>query len=151
MAKNTLDCYVLPAVPLPLLLPKECVAEVVENPEILKLDSARANWMKGHVTWDNQRISVLSYSALHDAELDESKKKNPVLVILNPIPDAARKVFVGLLCFGKVEAITVNENIAQFDLPENVDRRYIEAAVSIGKHKYLMPKLAAMGVAFSYF
>jgi hypothetical protein len=151
MAKNTLDCYVLPAAPLPLLLPKECVAEIVKNPAILKLDAARANWMKGHVTWDNQHISVLSYSALHDAELDESNKRNPVLVVLNPIPDAARKAFVGLLCFGKVEEIAVNENIAQLDLPENVDRRYIEAAVSIGKIKYLIPKLAAVGVALSYF
>jgi hypothetical protein len=151
MANNTLDCYVLPAVPLPLLLPKECVAEIVEDPAILKLDAARANWMKGHVTWDNQHISVLSYSVLHDAELDESKKENPVLVVLNPIPDAAHKAFVGLLCFGKVQEVVVNEDIAQFDLPENVDRRYVEAAVSIGKHKYLIPKLAAMGVAFSYF
>jgi hypothetical protein len=151
MANNTLDCYVLPAVPLPLLLPKECVAEIVEDPAILKLDAARANWMKGHVTWDNQHISVLSYSALHDAELDESNKNNPVLVVLNPIPDAARKAFVGLLCFGKVIEIAVNENIAQLNLPENVDRRYIEAAVSIGKIKYLIPKLAAVGVALSYF
>jgi hypothetical protein len=151
MAKNTLDCYVLPAVPLPLLLPKECVAEIVEKPEILQLEAARANWMKGHVTWDNQRISVLSYSALHDAQLDESKKPNPVLVVLNPIPDAARKAFVGVLCFGKVEEIAVSDNIEQLQIPENVDRRYIETAVSIGKHKYLIPKLAAMGVAFSYF
>lgn len=151
MAKNTLDCYVLPAVPLPLLLPKECVAEIVEEPEIVAFEDAPANWMKGHVTWDNQRISVLSYSALHDAALDESKKRKPVLVVLNPIPDATRKAFVGVLCFGTVKEVAVGDNIAQFDIPENVDRRYIETAVSIGKQKYLIPKLAALGVAFSYF
>ncbi|MFT4629794.1 MAG: hypothetical protein ACI9WC_001102 [Arenicella sp.] len=151
MAKNTLNCYVFPAVPLPFLLPKECVADIVEKPDVVQLEAARANWMKGHVIWNNQLISVLSYSALHDAQLDESEKRNPVLVVLNPIPDAARKAFVGVLCFGKVEEIAVSDNIEQLQTPENIDQRYIETAVSIGKHKYLIPKLAAMGVAYSYF
>lgn len=151
MAKNSLDCYILPAQPLPLLLPKECVAEVLEKPEISISEGAPANWMKGHVTWQNQRISVLSYSALHDRELDESKKRKPILVILNPIPDATRKAFAGILTYGTVAEVSVDDSIESAEMPSDVDRRYVEATVSIGKKNYIIPKLAALGVAFSYF
>jgi len=151
MANNTLECYVLPATPLPLLLPIECVAAVVEKPDVQKLAEAPANWMKGYVTWDNQRVPVLSYSALHDSELDESKKRKPVLFVLNPIPDAVRKAFSGLLCFGKVEKISVDDSMIERDLPDKVDRRYVEASIEFAETQYLIPKLTALGVAFSYF
>jgi hypothetical protein len=151
MAKTSLNCYVLPAQPLPLLLPIECVAALVEDPEISAIEGAPANWMKGHVTWENQRVSVLSYSALHDGELDESDRLQPVLVVLNPIPDAARKAFSGILTFGSVSEIEVDDSIEGAEMPSEVDRRYVEATVAIGTQKYIIPKLAALGVAFSYF
>lgn len=151
MSQPTIDCYILPSAPLPLLLPKECIAAVVAKPQIEALAEAPASWMRGHVNWENQRLPVLSYAALHDPELDESKKRKSHLAILNPIPNAARKTYSGLICYGDIQEITLEPNLEFADTPESIDRRYIDAVIKIGEQDFLVPKLAALGVAFSYF
>jgi chemotaxis signal transduction protein len=153
MSTETLDCYILPSVNMPLLLPVETISEVVAKPEIEMLTKAPANWMKGHVNWRNQRLPVVSYGGLHDAK---SKSKSAsaddsLLVVLNPIPNAARKTYSGLLCHGEVKRITVEPNLEFGDMPEDMDKRYIEAVVKIGGTEFIIPKLVALGVAFSYF
>ncbi len=151
MSKDSLDCYIVPGVPLPLLLPIECIAEVIAKPEIEALGGTPANWMKGYVNWNNQRLPVLSFSALHDSSLDESKKRKPRLVVLNPIPEAVRKAYTGILCYGEVEQVSVDPSMVFAESPDDVDRRYIEAVIKIGKKDYIVPKLSALSVAFSYF
>lgn len=153
MTTETLDCYILPSAGLPLLLPVETVSEIVAKPEIEALESAPASWMKGHVSWRNQRLPVLSYSGLHDANKKEKsdKAKDSLLVVLNPIPNAARKTYAGLFCHGEVKKITVEPNLEFGSIPESMDKRYVEAVVKIGDSELVVPKLVALGVAFSYF
>lgn len=151
MAESTLDCYVIPSTPAALLLPKECVAAVIAKPNIDALSEARANWMRGYVTWENQRIPVMSYAALHDATLDESSKRKPHLIVLNPIPDATRKAHTGLICYGEPKIISVSSDINEGQAPEKTDRRYLETVVEFDGASYLVPRLAALAVAFSYF
>lgn len=151
MSTQSLDCYILPSSPLPLMLPVECVSEIVAKPMIDRISKAPASWMQGHVNWRNQRLPVLSYASLHDAELDESDFKKPILVVLNPIPNAARKTYSGLMCYGDVKRIAVEPNMVFSELPEGLDKRYIEAVVKVGKSDFVIPKLVALGVAFSYF
>lgn len=146
-----MDCYQLPATPAPLLLPEECVADVVAKPAIIPLEEARANWMRGHVNWRNQLLPVLSFSALNNSQLDESKKRKPHLIVLNPIPGAVRKAFAGIICYGDVSKIKLDDSATYVDFPEGVDKRYTEAAFSFSKQQFLVPKLAALAVAFSYF
>lgn len=151
MSQDKLDCYILPSAPLPLILPVECVAEVLAEPEVEPLEEARANWMRGHVNWRNQRLPVMSYASLQDDQLDESKQKQPLLVVLNPIPSAARKVYSALLCFGSVKQLAVDTSVVAAELPETLDKRYVESVVSVGDSDFIVPKLGALGVAFSYF
>lgn len=151
MAETTLDCYLIPSTPVAILLPKECVAAVIAKPRIDALSEARANWMRGYATWENQRLPVMSYAALHDVALDESNKRNPHLVVLNPIPDATRKAHTGLICYGEPKVISVTSDIKEGELPEKADRRYIETVVDSDGTQYIVPRLAALGVAFSYF
>lgn len=151
MSKQTLDCYILPSKPLPLILPTECIAEVVAKPEIEALADAPASWMRGHVNWQTQRLPVLSYGGLHDLSLDESKKRKPHLVVLNPIPNAARKAYSAMICYGDIKQVTVEPDMSFEQLPKGVDRRYVEAVVKIGKQNFIVPKLSALGVAFTYF
>lgn len=151
MANSTMQCYAIPATPQALLLPTECVAAIIEKPTIDALNEARANWMRGYVTWENQRVPVMSFSALHDANLDESRKRKPFLIVLNPIPEAARKAYTGIMCFGEPQLVDVDASLSNTELPDKVDRRYIETAVSFAGQNYLIPRLAALGVAFSYF
>jgi len=150
MSDQKLDCYIIPCEPMPLILPAECVAEVVAEPQVETLSSAPANWMQGHINWNNQRIPVLSYALLQDADVEETKE-NAHLVVLNPIPHAARKAYSGLLCYGDIRQITVEPNIQFSDMADLVDRRYIDGVVSIEEQDFIIPKLAALGVAFSYF
>lgn len=153
MSTQTLDCYILPSARMPLLLPVETISEVVAKPEIEMLAKAPASWMKGHVNWRNQRLPVLSYAGLHDAKsTDKSPSaKDALLVVLNPIPNAARKTYSGLFCHGEVKRITVEPNLEFGEIPENMDKRYVEAVVKIGNTEFIVPKLVALGVAFSYF
>ncbi len=148
---ETLDCYILPSSPLSILLPVESVSEVIAQPQIDTMDSAPAKWMKGHVNWRNQRLPVLSYAGLHDSDLDESGAAKPILVVLNPIPNAARKSYSGLLCYGDVRRITVEPNLEFSELSEGLDKRYVEAVVKVGDANFVIPKLVALGVALSYF
>lgn len=151
MAQETLACYVLPTLPLPLLLPRDCVAAVVTEPQLQYLDNAPVSWMKANLVWENQQLPVVSYSLLVDANAVESEDLSLSVAVLNPIPDAARKAFSGITCRGKVDAITVSEDVEFAALPEGADRRYIEAVVKIADQHYIIPKLAALGVALSYF
>jgi len=153
MSTETLDCYILPSATAPLLLPVEAISEVVAKPEIEMLENAPASWMKGHVNWRNQRLPVLSYDGLHDAKRKDksAKAKDALLVVLNPIPNAARKTYSGLFCHGEVKRITVEPNLEFAEMPEGMDKRYVEALVKIGDTEFVIPKLVALGVAFSYF
>ena len=153
MSTQTLDCYILPSVHRPLLLPVETISEVMAKPEIDMLDNAPASWMKGHVNWRNQRLPVLSYDGLHDAKLKDKspQSEDALLVVLNPIPNAARKTYSGLFCHVEVKRITVEANMEFGDMPESMDKRYVEAVVKIGDTEFVIPKLVALGVAFSYF
>lgn len=151
MADKKLQCYVIPSQPLPLLLPIECVAEIVSKPDIVARKDAPVNWMRGQVNWKNQLVSVMSYAALHDAKLDESKKRKPHLVVLNPIPDAVRKTYTSLICYGDIQELTIDRTAIYQEMPDKLDRRYVEAVVGIGDDSFVIPKLDALGVAFSYF
>jgi chemosensory pili system protein ChpC len=153
MSTESLDCYILPSVNMPLLLPVEAVSEVVAKPEIETLEKAPASWMKGHVNWRNQRLPVLSYPGLHDAKLKDkdASAQDALLVVLNPIPNAARKTYSGLFCHGEVKRIEVEPNLEFGEIPDNMDKRYIEAIVKVGDTEFVIPKLVALGVAFSYF
>ena len=153
MSTQILDCYILPSAKIPLLLPVETISEVVAKPQIEMLANAPASWMKGHVNWRNQRLPVLSYAGLHDAKSKDksASAKDSLLVVLNPIPKAARKTYAGLFCHGEVRRITVEPDLEFGELPEGMDKRYVEAVVKIGDTAFIVPKLVALGVAFSYF
>lgn len=157
MSDQTLDCYILPTLPNPLLLPMECVAEIVSEPVIESLAKAPAKWMQGHVAWRNQRLPVMDFSGLHAFAASEDDKPEAkqagtrLLVVLNPIPGAARKAYSALVCHGDVQQITVEPNLEFIDAPENVDKRYVDGVVTIEDKAFIVPKLTAIAVAFTYF
>lgn len=151
MANKSIICYAIPSLPLPLLLPVECVAAVVKDPQIDVMTEAPAKWMRGHATWNNQRLPILSYAGLHDEGYDESQELSASMVVLNPIPNAVRKAYSGLLCHGELKQIGIDDGSAYIETPENMDKRYVEAVIDFEGISYIIPKLAALEVAFSYF
>ncbi|NND81147.1 MAG: hypothetical protein HKN50_01830 [Gammaproteobacteria bacterium] len=146
-----IDCYLLPAKPLPVVLPLECVAEVIAKPDIEPAETGSANWMVGHTTWQNQRLPVMSFDALNDSNAKIKGRRKAHLVVLNPVPSAARKSYAAWLCFGNIERLTVGHSALMAEIPEQLDRRYVDAVVRINKIEAVVPKLAAISVAFSYF
>lgn len=148
---NSLQCYVIPSEPLPLILPVECVAEVAPDPEIEPMADAPAKWMIGYTTWQNQRLPLMSFSALQNPTSDDVPNLAPYLVVLNPVAEAARKAYTGLVCFGDVEQVSVDQNVVVASTPDFVDRRYIEAVIDFDGRQCMVPKLSAISVAFSYF
>ena len=151
MSDKKIDCYIIPSVPLPVILPIECVAEIAAKPVIEPLEEAPSKWMQGHANWHNQRIPVLSYASLQDSEIDESRKTQPHIVVLKPIPNAARKAYSALLCYGEIQQVTVEPGVEAAEIPEGMDRRYVESLVQLGEQTFIIPKLSSLGVAFSYF
>ncbi|GHA11620.1 hypothetical protein GCM10008090_21740 [Arenicella chitinivorans] len=151
MSSQSLDCYIIPSEPKPILLPVECVAEVVAQPVIDKLEKAPAKWMQGHVNWKGQRLPVMSYAGLLGTASDGKERPDPHLVVLNPIPNAARKAYSSLLCFGDIKRVTVEPNLEFGAPPQGGDRRYVEAVIKLGDKEFVVPKLTALSVAFAYF
>ena len=150
MSNAKIECYVIPSLPLPILLPVECIAEVVKKPVIEPLSKAPASWMKGHVNWQNQRLPLMSYESLLDADLKQTNTKKVSLVVLNAIPDAARKAYSGLLCYGTVEKISVDNKIEFVEPTQELDKRYVESVVRVAEKDYIIPKLTSLAVAFTY-
>ncbi len=159
MSSQNIDCYILPTAPRPLILPKECVAEIVAQPIIESLETAPAKWMQGHVAWRNQRLPVMDFSGLHtfaSAEQSEKKRKassagDKLLVVLNPIPGAARKAYSALVCQGDVQQVVLEPNLEFAEMPDGVDKRYVDGVIDIEGQSFIVPKLTAIAVAFTYF
>ena len=118
MSQESLDCYLLPSHPLDLLLPVECIADVVSAPTFESVEGASAAWMVGHANWENQRIPVLSYDSLLGQEAQQAEQAEPLLVVLNPIPNAARKAYSGLICYGEARKISINSEVETGDIPQ---------------------------------
>ena len=162
MSNEIVNCYILPSSPLPMLLPVDCVAEIVAQPSIQLLAKAQAKWMKGHVSWQNQRLPVMSYADLLDSKLSsepngklnskqtKSSKNKDHLVVLNAIPSAARKAYSALLCDGEVEQVEIDDSVDYVELPQGIDKRYVDAVLSFGGKQFIVPKLASLAVAFTY-
>lgn len=146
-----MECYRIPTSPLPLLLPKESVADVLSDAPIEPFSEHRASWMKGHVIWNNQRLPIMSYAHLHNLDLQDENPAHPTLAVLNPVPDAVRKAYSCLVSDGPMELLEIDESIMSVDLPSGLDRRYIEAVVRWQEQDYIVPRLNALAVAFSYF
>jgi hypothetical protein len=73
------------------------------------------------------------------------------VTILNPIPKAARKTHGALLSFGEVQQVEISSDVEDSATPVEVDRRYVEVALTLHGEVCIVPRLAALGVAFSYF
>lgn len=146
---NTLSCYIIPGQDFDCIVPKSCVADVVAEPELMRLQKATAGWIIGHCLWQHQRLSVLQLDKLLNAKLDAAVK-NAKLVVLTPIAGSARLVYSALLCDGDIKQIDIDESASFADTPADLDRRYIEKAIEFQGETYLIPKLPALAVAFSY-
>jgi len=151
MSDQKIECYIIPSVPMPLILPLECIAEIVAKPAVEPLNDPAHSWMKGHVNWRNQRLPVVSFSSLQDSNIDESRKKKPHLIVLNPIPNSTRKTYSGLLCYGDIHQVMVESNLAFAHLDEDIDRSYVDGVVEMADENLIVPKLSALGDAYSHF
>ena len=151
MSDQKIECYIIPSVPMPLILPLECIAEIVAKPAVEPLNNPVESWMKGHVNWRNQRLPVLSFSSLQDSAIDESRKKKPHLVVLNPIPNSSRKTYSGVLCYGDIQQVEVGVDLAFAHLDEEIDHSYIDGVVEMDNNNVIVPKLSALGDAYSKF
>ena len=151
MNDKNVTCYILPSLPLPALIPVECVADVVERPTIEWLESAQAKWMKGHAGWQSQRLPVMSFTALLNNELDKKLiAENTHLIVLNAVPDASIKSYTSLLCYGEIKKVQIDDTVDYVEIEEEIDDRYIEGVVRFDGQDYIVPKLSAIAVAFTY-
>jgi chemotaxis signal transduction protein len=150
MSNAKIECYVIPSLPLPVLLPVECVAEIVKKPIIEPLSKAPTSWMKGHVNWQNQRLPLMSFESLLVKDVKQPDNTKPSMVVLNAIPDAARKAYSGLLCYGDIDIIEVDSKVEYAELPKELDKRYVESVLRFDKKEYIVPKLTSLAVAFTY-
>lgn len=150
MTDKKIDCYILPSSPLPMILPADCIAEVVVKPTIETLRQAAARWMKGYADWQNQRLPVMQYGALLNNDFDDKADGEVHLVVLNAIPGAARKVYTALLCHGDIAKVSIDDSIESIEIPEGIDKRYIDAVVKFDNKDFVVPKLSSLAIAFTY-
>ena len=150
MSEKSITCYKIDAEPFSLILPSECVVEVVSDPVITNDASQKAAWMAGYLSWNSQEVPLLCFENLLVNDFERPERR-PIVTILNPIPKAARKTYGALLSFGEVQKIEVASNVDDVANPQEIDRRYVEATLAVDGSICIIPRLAALGVAFSYY
>ncbi|MEO0367908.1 MAG: hypothetical protein AAF197_03875 [Pseudomonadota bacterium] len=146
----SLNCLKLPGYPAPLLLPNECIAETISEPDLSSIKVGNAIWMRGYVPWNGDEIPLMSFDYLANSDFEEPEAK-PIIAILNPIPKTARRTYGALLCFGESEQVVVEPETETTNIPNELDRRYCEMAINHDNTICVIPKLSALGVAFGYF
>ena len=150
MSDSTINCIKIDAKPFPLIFPSECVAQIITDPELVIDSSQQAKWMAGYVVWNGQEVPLLCFENLV-SESFERPDTAPCVTVLNPIPKAARKTYGAILSFGTVTELAVAANITDVGIPAGIDRRYCEAAFEQEGALHLIPRLTALGVAYSYY
>ncbi len=150
MSETSLSCYRIDTEPYSLVLPSDCIADVIEAPKLIADPSQKASWMAGYVEWNGQELPLLCFENLLNDDF-ERPDTSPVVTVLQPIPKAARKAYTAILSFGKVTKFDLASDVQDADFPEGFDRRYVEGALSLDGDILLIPRLAALGVAFSYY
>jgi hypothetical protein len=150
MAATSLNCYKIDSEPFSLILPSECIAAIVTDPVMVTVESQKAPWMAGYLSWNSQEIPLLCFENLLISDFVRPDQQ-PIVTILNPIPKAVRKTYGALLSFGDVQKITIAHDVDDVATPSEIDRRYVEAALAVDGAVCIIPRLAALGVAFSYY
>lgn len=145
-----IKCYKVDSEPYALIFPEACVAGIVEAPEIIVDPSHKAAWMAGYIVWNSQEIPLLCFENLVNAQF-ERPTVGARVTVLNPIPKAARKTYGALLSFGAVQEVQIASDVSDTNTPTQIDRRYVEGALTVHGDICIIPRLAALGVAFSYF
>lgn len=146
---NKVQCLLIPSAPTAILLPAVSVVEVVANPVCEKVPTDWPAWRLGYAEWRNQKISTISFEALHTGRTPKQSNKVK-LVVLNPTADSIRKSYSGLICHGEVKPIVIDETSAAIAIPDGIDKRYVSMALKIGKKDAIIPDLKALGVVFAY-
>lgn len=95
--RTAVDCLLLPlsGQRLPLLVPLNAVAEVVDQPPALVRAATEVSWLQGWLRWREREIPVLAHEGIARAEV-EALNGNLRVVILNAIGVAAARGFYGL-------------------------------------------------------
>ena len=147
---ESLECLRIPTATAPIILPSACVAQTLDAFEHIEDSRLQAKWMLGYLNWNDSEIPLISFDALLNADFT-APDTTPSAVVLNPIPKSPRKSFGSLICYGEIEPLNVDLSVVMAELPASIDRRYCEAAIGFNGEVLIVPKLAALGVALSYF
>jgi chemotaxis signal transduction protein len=95
--RTAVDCLLLPLSDrrLPLLVPLNAVAEVVDQPPALARAATGVPWLQGWLRWREREIPVLAHEGIARTEVDAPSGSLRV-VIFNAIGAAAAHGFYGL-------------------------------------------------------
>jgi chemosensory pili system protein ChpC len=106
-------CQLIPLRQLRLLVPRNCVAEVIRYAAPDKPASAPA-WFRGLVSWNTLRVPVVCFEELCGREAAEPGGRTRI-AILNAISGRLDNGYYGILCQGFPQLVRVNRDVMKPD------------------------------------
>jgi chemosensory pili system protein ChpC len=106
-----------------LLVPRMCVLEVITSTEAERSpdDDSKPEWYLGSILWNGRRLPVLSFDPPGE-EVTARRRGRSRIVVFQPIGEATRGGFFGVLTQGFPQLVRVNRDVLQADsdqqLPE---------------------------------
>lgn len=112
-AMEEIYCQLIPLRHLRLLVPRNCLAEVIRFAVPDRPESA-SGWFRGFVPWNNLRVPVISFEELCAREPGEPGARTRI-AILNAISGRLDSGYYGIICQGFPQLLRVNREVMKPD------------------------------------
>jgi chemosensory pili system protein ChpC len=131
-------CLILPLDECDLLLPNDCVAEVMPWRRV-KPAAGLPRWCPGTLVWRNHTVAVVDFSVLAGLR-DQPRMNRRALVVVNRITLREGSALYAFACAGLPRVLRASESELQ-DAPDSESRQGALAAIQLGSDTAFIPDL----------
>jgi len=131
-------CLILPLDDCDLLIPNDCVAEVMSWRRV-KPASGLPRWCPGTLVWRNHTVAVVDFSVLSGFR-EQPRLNRRALVVVNRIAVRDGSAFYAFACAGLPRVLRTSESELR-DAPEAESRKGTLAAIQLGSDTAFIPDL----------
>jgi len=132
-------CTLIPVQSYNLLVPNQCVAEILIRPEIKGFNSPNT-WCIGEVNWFNETLPVVLFEKLEAPAKPIRGKKNIIVAVQFPLNNTEIIRF-GILANHTPQVVQANNQTIDREINPRKTHDYALSYVSIGEKSALIPDL----------
>ncbi len=138
---NNVACTLVPVQGFNLLIPNQCIAEILTRPNIDKNNSSH-NGCIGKTNWLNKKLPIILFEQLNTSEklTTSHDKKNIIIVIHFPL-NKNESIHFGILMNQTPQVIPANNQTMDREINPKKTHQYALSYVQISGKSALIPDL----------